>query len=216
MTAQPRCRPTTMLRSASYRASSASSPCSATRLSIPTGNSSLRWLCEAWQTRPDRVWATERRERRQPPAGPVDAWPCPHMHCEDFRTARARKDEAVHPRTNRTTGPARGCLHAAALSRPGAAEACVAAAPGVHAVEKEPCPRRCCVRSPFRSPTRVRRTPRISCEAVPASNLAGAGMRRHLHPRNGAAESFGSFIRLFDGIIHSLTWSSYPQHHAAS
>jgi hypothetical protein len=47
----------------------------------------------------------------------------------------------------------------------------------------------------------VRRTPRISCEAVPASDLAGAGMRRHLHTSNGAAESFVSFIRLLGGII---------------
>jgi hypothetical protein len=34
---------------------------------------------------------------------------------------------------------------------------------------------------------------------VPASNPAGAGMSRHLRPRNGAGESFVSFIRLFDG-----------------
>ena len=45
----------------------------------------------------------------------------------------------------------------------------------------------------------VGRTPRISCEAVPASILAGAGMSRHLRPRNGAGESFVSFIRLFGG-----------------
>jgi len=45
-----------------------------------------------------------------------------------------------------------------------------------------------------RCPSRpyVRRTPRISCEAVPASNPAGAGMRRHLHTSSGAAESFVS------------------------
>ena len=48
----------------------------------------------------------------------------------------------------------------------------------------------------------VRRTPGISCEAVPASDLAGAGMRRHLNeshagrPYAGAAESFVSFIPL--------------------
>ncbi len=47
--------------------------------------------------------------------------------------------------------------------------------------------------------TQVGLTPRISCEAVPASVLAGAGMSRHLHPRNGAGESFVSFIRLFCG-----------------
>ena len=52
-----------------------------------------------------------------------------------------------------------------------------------------------------RCPSRpyVRRTPRISCEAVPASIPAGAGMRRHLHTGHGAAESFVSFIRLFGG-----------------
>jgi len=43
------------------------------------------------------------------------------------------------------------------------------------------------------------RTLRISCEAVPASKLDGAGMRRHVHPGNHAAESFVSFIPLFCG-----------------
>ena len=56
-----------------------------------------------------------------------------------------------------------------------------------------------------RTHSRVRRTPGISCEAVPASDPAGAGIRRHLRPsaacgaRVGAAESFVSFIPLFDG-----------------
>jgi hypothetical protein len=52
----------------------------------------------------------------------------------------------------------------------------------------------------------VRRTPGISCEAVPASDRDGAGMRRRLHPRKGAAESFDSFIPLFDGAsrMHQL------------
>ena len=46
----------------------------------------------------------------------------------------------------------------------------------------------------------VRRTPGISCEAVTASMpLAGAGMRRHVHSGNHAAESFVSFIPLFGG-----------------
>ena len=51
---------------------------------------------------------------------------------------------------------------------------------------------------------RVRRTPGISCEAVPACCRGGAGMRRHLNERHagrpyaGAAESFVSFIPLFD------------------
>jgi len=47
----------------------------------------------------------------------------------------------------------------------------------------------------------VRRTPGISCEAVPASDLAGAGMRRHVHSGNHAAESFVSFIPLFGGLV---------------
>ena len=56
-----------------------------------------------------------------------------------------------------------------------------------------------------RLPPLVRRTPGISCEAVPASMpLTGAGIRRHLRlsaacgARVGAAESFVSFIPLFD------------------
>ena len=52
-----------------------------------------------------------------------------------------------------------------------------------------------------RTLSRVRRTPGISCEAVPASDRAGAGMRRHVHPGNHAAESFVSFIPLFDGAL---------------
>ena len=43
-------------------------------------------------------------------------------------------------------------------------------------------------------------TPRISCEAVPASVLAGAGMRRHVRSGHHAAEGFVSFIALFDGV----------------
>ena len=35
---------------------------------------------------------------------------------------------------------------------------------------------------------------------MPASNLAGAGMRRHVHSRHHAAESFVSFIPLFDDV----------------
>jgi hypothetical protein len=31
--------------------------------------------------------------------------------------------------------------------------------------------------------------------------FAGAGMRRHVHSGNHAAESFVSFILLFDGIV---------------
>jgi hypothetical protein len=46
----------------------------------------------------------------------------------------------------------------------------------------------------------MRRTPGISCEAVPASDPAGAGMRRHVHSGKHAAESFVSFIPLFCGV----------------
>jgi hypothetical protein len=45
----------------------------------------------------------------------------------------------------------------------------------------------------------IRRTSRISCEAVPASIRDAAGTRRHLRRSHGAAESFISFIRLFGG-----------------
>ncbi len=54
---------------------------------------------------------------------------------------------------------------------------------------------------------KVHRTPGISCEAVPACCRGGAGMRRHLRlsaacgARVGAAESFVSFIPLFDGAL---------------
>ena len=36
---------------------------------------------------------------------------------------------------------------------------------------------------------------------MPASDLAGAGMRRHLRAGHGAAESFVSCIRLFGGPL---------------
>src|SRR6266568_3098792 len=46
-------------------------------------------------------------------------------------------------------------------------------------------------------------TPGISCEAVPASMpLTDAGMRRHVHAGNHAAESFVSFIPLLGGPPH--------------
>jgi len=57
----------------------------------------------------------------------------------------------------------------------------------------------------FVVPATRSRTPGISCEAVPASIRAGAGMRRHVRtshsglPCNHAAESFVSFIPLFGG-----------------
>ena len=38
---------------------------------------------------------------------------------------------------------------------------------------------------------------------MPASE-AGAGMRRHVHSGNHAAESFVSFIPLFDGAVPTL------------
>jgi hypothetical protein len=48
--------------------------------------------------------------------------------------------------------------------------------------------------------------PGMSCEAVPASDRDGAGMRRHLRSsaacgaRVGAAESFAGFIPLLGGL----------------
>jgi hypothetical protein len=63
---------------------------------------------------------------------------------------------------------------------------------------------------PVTSHHRVRRTPGISCEAVPAFCRGGAGMRRHLRlsaacgARVGAAESFVSFIPLLGGLGRSL------------
>lgn len=62
----------------------------------------------------------------------------------------------------------------------------------------------------------ARRTPRISCEAVSASDLAGAGMSRHLRPRNGAGESFVSFIRLLGGAarascLAARRWKASPE-----
>src|SRR5512143_717534 len=59
----------------------------------------------------------------------------------------------------------------------------------------------------------VRRTPGISCEAVPASSPAarafgGASVRSAAcGARSGAAESFVSFIPLFDGV----PFTSLPQ-----
>jgi hypothetical protein len=38
---------------------------------------------------------------------------------------------------------------------------------------------------------------------VPASERDGAGMRRHVHSGNHAAESFVSFIPLFCGFVRS-------------
>ena len=55
-------------------------------------------------------------------------------------------------------------------------------------------------------------TPGISCEAVPASDPAGAGMRRHFHPGNHAAESFVSFIPLFDGAANQTFASARLAH----
>ena len=44
----------------------------------------------------------------------------------------------------------------------------------------------------------VRRTPRISCEAVRAQKWSFARMSRHLRTSHGAGESFVCCIRLFD------------------
>jgi hypothetical protein len=54
----------------------------------------------------------------------------------------------------------------------------------------------------------VCRTPGISCEAVPASNVGRRGHEAALLPRNGAAESFVSFIPLFGGGPHCRFRSS--------
>jgi hypothetical protein len=59
------------------------------------------------------------------------------------------------------------------------------------------------------APCQVCRTPGISCEVVPASDLAGAGMRRHVHAGNHAAESFVSFIPLFDRLAICRPRRSY-------
>jgi hypothetical protein len=67
-----------------------------------------------------------------------------------------------------------------------------------HHLDGAPCPRP--GRLPCAALATVSRTPGISCEAVPASNRDGAGMRRHVHSGNHAAESFVSFIPLFDGV----------------
>jgi hypothetical protein len=41
----------------------------------------------------------------------------------------------------------------------------------------------------------------MSCEAVPASERDGAGMRRHVHSGNHPAGGFVSFFPLFDGSL---------------
>ena len=69
------------------------------------------------------------------------------------------------------------------------------------------------------TPTAGGRTPGISCEAVPASMPStGAGMRRHVHAGNHAAESFVSFIPLFGGaaaqLVRSCRSSSAADCHA--
>jgi hypothetical protein len=48
---------------------------------------------------------------------------------------------------------------------------------------------------------KVCRTPGISCEAVPAFEVDRRGHEAALRPSNGAAESFVSFIPLFDGSV---------------
>ena len=51
------------------------------------------------------------------------------------------------------------------------------------------------------SPPQVGRTPGISCEAVPASEMVRRGHEPALLPRNGAGESFVSFIALLGGAV---------------
>ena len=60
---------------------------------------------------------------------------------------------------------------------------------------RAPCPRP--GRLPRAASPQVGRTPGISCEAVPASKVDRRGHEAALLPRNGAAESFVSFIPLF-------------------
>jgi hypothetical protein len=60
------------------------------------------------------------------------------------------------------------------------------------------------IRGVIAPPPIVGLTPGISCEAVPASDPAGAGMRRHVHSGNHAAESFVSFIPLFGGTFRLI------------
>src|SRR5512138_801095 len=52
----------------------------------------------------------------------------------------------------------------------------------------------------------VGRTLAISCEAVPASEMVRRGHEPALLPRNGAGESFVSFIALFGSVVGSLDW----------
>ncbi len=164
MTAQPRRLPTTMPRSASYRASSASSPCSATRLASPQAIPA-----SVGYAKPSRPCPTA--------YGPPN--PANGVSCRPDRWMPGRAPTC----TARTSGlpgaqrPGRSPAHqpdyGAGPTLPPAplpaVEAlpspCVAAAPRIHAVEKGPYPGRCCVRSPFPSAARVRRTPAISCEA---------------------------------------------------
>ena len=60
----------------------------------------------------------------------------------------------------------------------------------------------------------------MSCEAVPASDLATAGMRRHVHSGNHAAESLVSFSPLLGGpcVFASFfaPWLATPSHRQAS
>jgi hypothetical protein len=57
-------------------------------------------------------------------------------------------------------------------------------------------------------------TPGIICEAVHASDLDGAGMRLHVHSGNHAAESFVSFISLFDRVAAPYTPACVACHSA--
>src|SRR5512139_4159097 len=50
-----------------------------------------------------------------------------------------------------------------------------------------------------------RRTPRISCEAVPPSILPAGAQGGTLSCRSGAALSFVSCIRLFGNVVEHLT-----------
>ena len=68
------------------------------------------------------------------------------------------------------------------------------------------------IRSPRAARPWVRRTPRISCEAVPASVPAGAGMRRHLHSGNRCRRK----LRQLHALVRRRPRSSRPSPFAVS
>ena len=69
----------------------------------------------------------------------------------------------------------------------------------------------CVHRSPLSSLTLA-----ISCEAVPASEMVRRGHEPALLPRNGAGESFVSFIALLGGVPHLPDARNQTRAHALS